>query len=397
MDDAGFLRSALGRRDLLKYAGIAAILAACKKADTGPGSGGAGGDTGQGTTGATGPTATRPTIDEEPGGLQVFDWGGYGDGTYYPKEEKEFLWQAYQTATGDTPEFILFEDDDFGYAKVAAGAVEFDVVHPCAYRFRDWVALDVLQPWDTSLLSNFASLNPTLNAAGNFDGQQYFVVADWGFAAPMYRADKVEPLQDSWDVLWDERYEGKISWWDSVNMLVVAGYYHGVPDPWAMTDDELVQMRDFMASKKHLVRFMWSQSFDLWRAFKQEEVWIGYAWPDVVGYAKTGGFDVVYMEPKEGRTSWYCGFGLAKDSANYHHAHAYVDSWTSTKAAEFLLNYYYYGHTNTGLDLSIISPEIVEAFSLSDPTVLEEPRSHYERPIERRDVYSQYWSEVKAA
>lgn len=395
MDDSGNFRATLGRRDLLKYAGVAAILAACKKADTGNGGGVVGGG-GQGATGATG-AVTRPSIDEEPGGLQVFDWGGYGDGTYYPKEERQFLWKAYETATGDTPQFILFEDDDFGYAKAAAGAVEFDVVHPCAYRFQDWVDLGILQPWDTSLLSNFSSLNSTLNAAGNIGGQQYFVVADWGFAAPLYRADKVEPLQDSWDLLWDERYAGKISWWDSVNMLVVAGYYHGVPDPWNMTDDELAQMRDFMASKKDLVQFMWSQSFDLWRAIKQEEVWIGYAWPDVVGYAKGGGFDVVYMEPKEGRTSWYCGFGLSKDTENYYHAHEYADAWTSVKAAEFLLNFYFYGHTNTALDLSIIAPDIVDAFSLDDPTVLEEPRSHFERPIARRDVYSQYWSEVKAA
>ena len=64
------------------------------------------------------------------------------------------------------------------------------------------------------------------------------------------------------------------------------------------------------------------------------------------------GLDVVYMQPKEGRTSWYCGFGMFADTQNYYHAHAYADSWTSTKAAEFLLNYYAYGHTNTAVDLS---------------------------------------------
>jgi spermidine/putrescine-binding protein len=377
----------IGRRDFLRYSAFATgagLLVACREAET-PAPGGGGSPT------------TRPPLDQEPGGLQVFDWGGYGDGAYYPDKERKFFWQDYTQATGDTPKFTLFEDDDFGYAKAATGATQYDVVHPCAYRFPDWIDLGVLQPWDTSLIPNFASLNPTLEAFGQFDGQQYFVVADWGFAAPLYRADVVEPRQDSWDLLWDDRYAGKISWWDSLNMLVIAGYYHGVPDPWKMTDDELGQMRDFLASKKHLVNFMWSQSFDLWTAFKREEVYIGYSWPDVVGYAKTGGLDVVYMEPKEGRTSWYCGFALSKDTENYHHAHEYVNSWVSVPAAEFLLNWYYYGHTNTDLDLANISPEIVETFSLDDPTILEEPRSHSERWIERRDVYSQYWSEVKAA
>ncbi len=66
------------------------------------------------------------------------------------------------------------------------------------------------------------------------------------------------------------------------------------------------------------------------------------------------------MEPKEGRVSWVCGMGLAKDTQNYFHAHDYVDSWASKKAAEFLMRYYYYGHTNTTADLSVVSPGVVE-------------------------------------
>ena len=381
------------RLDRRGFLGMSAVLAAsglmvaCKKVEEGGG----------GSTGAPGASpSARPPLEEEPGSLQVYDWGGYGDGAYYPKEEYQYLWKQYETETGDTPTFVLFEDDDAGYAKVAAGA-RYDVVHPCAYRFGDWVDLNVLQPWDTSLIPNYASLNPTLEAYGNIDGRQYFVVADWGFAAPMYRADTVQPQEDSWGLLWDDRYEGKISWWDSLNMLVIAAYYHGIADPWAMTDDELVQMRDFLISKKGLVKFFWGQSYDLFRAFKQEEVWIGYAWPDAWTYARGAGFDVVYMEPKEGRTSWYCGFGMFAETQNYHHAHAYVDSWNSVKAAEFLLNYYAYGHTNQAVDLAIISEDIVVAFSLDDPSAVEEPRAHAERPIERRDVYSEYWSEVKAS
>lgn len=381
------------RLDRRGFLGMSAVLAAsglmvaCKKVEEGGG----------GSTGAPGASpSARPPLEEEPGSLQVYDWGGYGDGAYYPKEEYQYLWKQYETETGDTPTFVLFEDDDAGYAKVAAGA-RYDVVHPCAYRFGDWVDLNVLQPWDTSLIPNYASLNPTLEAYGNIDGRQYFVVADWGFAAPMYRADTVQPQEDSWGLLWDDRYEGKISWWDSLNMLVIAAYYHGIADPWAMTDDELAQMRDFLISKKGLVKFFWGQSYDLFRAFKQEEVWIGYAWPDAWTYARGAGFDVVYMEPKEGRTSWYCGFGMFAETQNYHHAHAYVDSWNSVKAAEFLLNYYAYGHTNQAVDLAIISEDIVVAFSLDDPSAVEEPRAHAERPIERRDVYSEYWSEVKAS
>jgi spermidine/putrescine transport system substrate-binding protein len=374
----------MNRRDFLRYTGVtigAGVLAACAEAEQQAPSGDA--------------QARRP-IGEEPGTLQVFDWTGYGNGDFYPAKEKQFLWGDYQKSTGDTPEFILYENDDAGYTKAATGQT-YDVAHPCGYRYQDWVDLGVVQPWDTSLISNFSSLNPKLVEAGVIDGQQYFIPMDWGFIAPLVNLDHVQPEEESFGILFDDRYEGKISWVDTLNMLYIAGYYLEKPNPFDMTDDELTEVRDFLISKKGLVKFLWNQSFDFWQAFKKEEVWIGYSWPDTVGYADSAGMNYLYMEPKEGRVSWVCGFGLFNDTQNYHHAHEYVNSWASTKAAEFLLGYYYYGHTNTEADVSVAPEGVVQALGLDDPTVLEEPQSHPESYIPRRDVYAQIWSEVLAA
>lgn len=374
--------SRLDRRRLFRYAAIlggAGVLAACKRAE----------ETGQ--NGTTGDAVSRPSIEEEPGTLQIYDWDGYGNGTY----GDDALWKPYAKSFPDEePKFIVFKDDDSGYAKVAAGA-RYDLVHPCGYRWQDWVDLGVLQPWDTAEISTFSSLNPSLQEAGMFGGEQYFVASDWGFAAPMWDAQRVEPTEDSWGILWDERYGGRISWWDSLNMLVVAAYFNGVANPWEMTDGELQEMRDFLVSKKKLVRNFWP--IDPTEDFTNGDVWITYAWPSHWVTATGAGIDAVYGNPKEGRTSWYCGFGLFADSENYYHAHEYVAAWTSAKSGLWLLNNYGYGHTNTSLDLSKVDPALVEAFSLDDPTTLEEPTTHVERPIARRDVYQAMWDEVKAA
>jgi spermidine/putrescine-binding protein len=387
-DFGRLFRTGLGRREFLRVTGVmagAGVLAACKKAA-------------KPVTVSPGGTVTRPPVGEEPGNLEVFDWTGYGDDVY----GDAFLWKQYKDTFPDEDlQYTVFKDDDSSYAKVATGR-RFDLAHPCGYRFADWVALQeggapVLQPWDTSLIANYPSLNPKLEAAGLIDGKQYFVVADWGFAAPMYNKDKVEPLEDSWSLLWDERYGGKISWWDSLNMLVVAGYYHGVADPWAMTDPELEDMKDFLIEKKSLVRFMWTGA-EIDQAFKTGDVYIAYAWPSswAVGTFYND-LNLEYMQPKEGRTSWYCGFALFSNTPNYYHAHEYVDAWMGAQSAKWLLENYAYGHTNTTVDLSKLDPQLVETFSLDDPTVLDEPRTHVERPIERRDVYNELWEEVKAA
>jgi spermidine/putrescine transport system substrate-binding protein len=381
------LARGLDRRQLLRAGAMggvsAALLAACKEASSGP-------------AGGSGTSASRPPMGSEPGSLKVFDWSGYGNGDYYVPEEEEFLWAQYSQATGDTPVFTTLKNDDDAYTAIAAGA-RYDVVHPCGYRWEDWVDLGVMVPLDTSLIPNAASLNPKLTETGVIDGEQYFLPLDWGFIAPLVNADHVDYEEESFGILFDDRYEGKISWVDTLNMMVVAAYYLEIPNPWDMTDDELGEVRDFLVSKKHLVKFLWNQSYDFWLAFKKEEVWIGYSWPDTVGYAEGKGMNYRYMDPKEGRISWVCGMGIMADTSNYHHAHAYIDSWASTKAAEFLMAWYFYGHTNTDADMSKIPAAVIDALGLDDPTVLDEPKSHRETHIPRRDVYSSYWGEVLAS
>src|SRR6187200_2611925 len=109
----------LRRRDFMRYAGIAAgagVLASCKKVSSS-------------ASAASG--SARPPIAQEPGGLTVFDWAGYGGGEFYPGKEVQIFTDPYKVATGDTPKFVLFENDDDGYTKVVSGNAPYDVVHPC--------------------------------------------------------------------------------------------------------------------------------------------------------------------------------------------------------------------------------------------------------------------------
>ena len=377
------LQQYFGRRDFLRYAGIVAgagVLAACHKA------------TSTATGGSSTPSA-RPPIGSESGKMEIFDWPGYGDGAY----GDQVLWKSYKTEFPTSKLHYTAFDDDTGYTNVSQG-LTYDIAHPCGYKFPDWVALNILQPWDTSLLTNFPDLNPNLEKAGVFNGKQYFIVADWGFAAPMYRTDKVHPTEDSWSLLWDERYKGKITWWDSLDMLPTAGYANGIPDPYNMTDAEIEQMKQFLIDKKKAVEpLLWTGQTDVDQQMKQEEAWVAYAWPASWVVGEGNGLKLTYMQPKEGRTSWYCGFALFGSTKNYYHAHKYVDAWMSPASGAWLLTNYAYGHTNTKVDLSKVPAATVKAFSLDDPTILQEPKTHIERPIPNRAAYSAAWDEVKSA
>lgn len=365
-----------GRRDFLRYAALAGgagVLAACRKAATPV---------------APGPGVERPSIDEEPGELTVFEWAGY---------ELKPLWRPYAREFADQePNFTFLTSDDQALSKVRAG-FRSDLVHPCIGYINDWVNLGVMQPWDPTLLSNFGSLNPAMVKAGQVDGKQYFMPIDWGFSSPMYNADEVEPEEESWNLFYDERYAGKISWWDSLENLITAGYVQGFPDPWDMTDEELDFVKNFLIEKKHVVRNFWSSQTDMDHDFAAGNIWITYAWGGSFTAAKAKGINAVYTEPKEGRLAWVCGFMLFAETENYYHAHEFVDAWASEQTAGWIIPNYAYGHSNTNVDLSEVDPELIEVFKLDDPSALEEPNAHIDRYIPRRQLYNQIWDEVKAA
>lgn len=374
----------LGIGALLAGAGV---LAGCGTGEKEGGEAAAAQETVETPTSTSVAVETIPPIEEEPGDLLVFEWAGY---------EVPDLYQPYLKAGYAQPTFQFLTNDDQAVTKVRAG-FQPDVVHPCIGHARDYVAFELAQPWDPALLSNLPSLNPAIIQASQIDGEQYMLPLDWGFSAPLYRADKVEPKEDSWNLFYDERYAGKISWWDDDYNLIIAGYVHGFADPFDMTDEELETVKRFLTEKKKLVRQFWTSQTDMENDMAGGNVWISYAWPSSWVNLKKKGLDVVYMEPKEGRIAWFCGLMLLKDTPNYRHAHAFADAWASPESAVWLISNYAYGHTNTAIDLSKVDQELVKAFKLDDPTALQEPNAHVDRYIPRRKRYSEVWSDVRAA
>ena len=112
-------------------------------------------------------------------------------------------------------------------AKLHTG-LKVDLFRPYVGWVKYFAQSGLVQPWDPKLISNFKHLNPFMVKAGQFGGKQYGIPDDWGFDAILYRTDKVTPKSKSWGLIFDDRYKGKISWFDDLGMLTVAGLYLGV-------------------------------------------------------------------------------------------------------------------------------------------------------------------------
>ena len=337
--------------------------------------------------------AAQFQLDAESGRLQVLDWAGYGNDGGQP------MFAAYVKAhPNNKPQFTYMTNEADALAKLHAG-LKPDLFRPYVGWVKYVATSGLVQPRDTSKISNFKHLNPFMIKAGQYGGKQYGIPEDWGFDAVLYRSDKVKPKAKSWGLLYDERYKGKIAWFDDpVENLTIAGLIFGFKDPWNQTDAELKQSQQFLISKKHLVRTIWSSETDLWQLFGSGDVWIALAWPNDWVQMKKKGLPVVYMHPSVGKQkpiAWVGMFMLLNGTPRPNLAHAYVDAWSSAKSGKWLEDNYGYGHSNTLARPS--SSDLLRALQLTNPHAVGLPNAYLDRDVPRRAVYAKLWEEVKAA
>jgi spermidine/putrescine-binding protein len=358
------------RRDILKLAAVA---------------GGAGL-----VGGRLGAAAAAPfRFGAESGRLQVLDWAGYGnDGG------QSMFAQYVAKHPQNKPQFTYMTNEADALAKIQAG-FKPDLFRPYVGWVKYFATSGLVEPWDTSKLSNFKSLNPFMVKAGQYGGKQYGIPDDWGFDAILYRTDKVKPKARSWGLLFDERYKGRIAWFDDLNMLTMAGLYLRFKDPWNQSDAQLKQSQQLLMSKKKVARLIWSSETNLWEAFGSGDIWIAYAWPNDWVQMKKKGLPVVYMHPREKPIAWVGMFMLLKDTSRPDLAHAYVDAWSSVRSAKWLEDNYGYGHANTKARPS--SSDLLHALQLTNPRAVTLPNAYLDRDIPRRAVYAKAWEEVKAS
>jgi spermidine/putrescine transport system substrate-binding protein len=381
----GLLGSTMGRRAMLRYMGYATllggtgVLAACRADTEEPGGGGAASPT----------SSARPPIEEEPGVLTIHEWAGF---------EAKWIWKDYAKAGYPEPKYTFLTNTEGVIAKTQAG-LEWDITHPENGYIQDYLNMGVLQPWDTSLIENWADLNPVLEQHGEIDGQQYEVVTDWGYSGVLIRTDEVDPSINSYSYLFDDALKGHIGWFDTPWVIQQAAMVLGV-DPartFDMSDDELEEAKQYAISKAGNVYTIWVDYTTMWDDVRQGNLWATYAWPDAYAALKAD-VPVQYIRPKEGCLSWAEGLVLRADTENYHHAHEYANAWTSVETGTRLTSTWGYGHANTKIDLSVMDEDVVEVFGLDDPeTNLSEPNSYFDRYQPERDKYNRAWDEVKAS
>ncbi|SLN49102.1 Spermidine/putrescine-binding periplasmic protein precursor [Roseovarius litorisediminis] len=289
---------------------------------------------------ATTPLATRMATAAAEDQGTFFTWGGYD----IPE-----LFVPYKEKYGELPNFATFGGSEEALTKMRGGYV-VDVSHPCNAGIPRWIASGLFQPIDTSRLSNWADVMPELyNLKGNIvDGKPYLAPFDWGQTSITYRTDLFElEGEESWDMLWDERYKGRLgslasggdAWW-------CGAIKAGVSMEDIATPEAFEKIAAVMRAQRPLIRLYTDDTTTLEQALASGEMVAAMTWNSSATTLKSEGVPVKFADPKEGALTWVCGLMIHKDAPNLDRAYDIIDSLLSVESGKFMINDYGYGHSN---------------------------------------------------
>jgi spermidine/putrescine transport system substrate-binding protein len=318
-----------------------------------------------------------------------FTWEGYNDPGFHP---------AYTAKYKAEPEGPVFGDAEEALTKVRSG-FKVDMVHPCNLDLKRWTEAGILQAIDTTRLTNWENLFGSLKKlpyAQDDKGQQFFVPVDWGNTSILYRPDLFDAKEESWTMLWDERYSGQLSMSaDATEAVPIAGIVAGAKNPFNMTDEELAKAKALLVKQKPLMRFYWDSNSTVEQALASGELVASTGWNSSVVTLKSQGVNVKFANPKEGIMSYCCGLVLTKDAPHPEKAYDLINAMTAPEAGKWLIETQGYGHSNAK------SFDLVEEKILAERGLPKDPSEFFangifQEPILQADRVLKLFEEVKA-
>jgi len=216
---------------------------------------------------------------------------------------------------------------------------------------------DLLAPIDDKNIPNLKNIGSefkdTVFNAKNIYGVPY----SWGTTGMLVNK-KFIPNADSWDVLWNKKYTGKICMLsDPAEVIGAAAKYLGLPLV-PQSVEQMNQVRDALLAQKSITQGYCDYTTASDGAVSGE-FWAVEEWSGTAATAIMENSDLSYVIPKEGGASWFDMFAVPKNAKNKYTAEAFLNYLNRPEVNAKNVEYVLYASCNEGAK-EFISKDILD-------------------------------------
>jgi len=258
------------------------------------------------------------------GAKGTFNWMTWSD-HYLPEQLEE---AAAMHGIKTTP--TLFSDNSEAFLKVQqVGGKQLDLVSGDALWVKKYYEEGLIDAFDLDSLATAKYLHPVVKEFTWWQAGSNYLAFPFGWSpVPIaYNPKYVDPAPDSWEVLWDPKYKGKLAMeLQPFDVMAMMGKSLGIQDAFNMTEEQIAQAKQQLIDlKPSLLKFV-EQNTELVTLMADETIWfctVNLGMEDRVKDA--GGPEVKSFIPKEGTIGWMDGEMMVKDGSNHDVAWNYLD------------------------------------------------------------------------
>lgn len=278
--------------------------------------------------------------------VNVYNWGEYiSDG----EEGSMDVVSEFERLTGAKVNYTNFESNENMYSKLSGGGVSYDVIAPSDYMIERLIDEDMLLPLDYNNIPNIELINEKYQHL-YFDPEQLYTVCfNVGTTVLIYNKTMVESEPESWDVLWDEQYRGKVLMFNNPRDAFAIAQARLSQDFNTINEDEWIKAAELLAEQRDKVSpvYVMDEVFNLMES--GEYAFATYYAGDYLLMLENNE-DLGYCYPQEGVNEFYDAFCVPKCSQNKRGAEAFINFMHEPQVAFENCEYIYYHSPNVTVE-----------------------------------------------
>lgn len=322
--------------------------------------------------------------------VNVYNWGEYiSDGS----DGSMDVVKEFERLTGAKVNYTNFESNENMYSKLSGGGVSYDVITPSDYMVERLIDEDMLLPLDYDNIPNMKYIRDDCKNLYYDPDQKYTVCFNTGTTVLIYNKKLVKEKPDSWSVLWDEQYKGKVLMFNnSRDAFAIAQALLGQSlnttseEDWQKAAELLAEQRDKVSPV-----YVMDEVFNLMES--GEYAFATYYAGDYVLMSENND-DLGFCFPKEGVNSFYDAFCIPKYTQNKKGAEAFINFMEEPEVAYHNEEYIYYASSNK----EVQNNENSSLFGNEAVYPAEVPKSQCFKNLPQNilELQNDLWSKVKS-
>ena len=323
--------------------------------------------------------------------INVYNWGQYiSDGTDGYLDVNT----AFTEATGIEVNYMTFDTNESLYTKLKTGGSSYDIIVPSDYMAGRLIDEGLVQKLDFSNIPNYQYINEAYKNTAYDPDNEYSVPYTWGTVGVIYNKKYVDEADiGSWDLLWNEKYAGKILMFDNNrDAFAIAesrlGYSLNTTDSVALT-----ACAELLKQQKPVVQqYVMDQIFD---KMTREEAWIApYYAGDYLTMLEDNP-DLGFFFPQEGFNLFIDCLMIPSSAEHKAEAEAYINFLLSPEVCGENLDYLGYSAPEDAakeyMDPEVSSSEI----AYPSAETLARSEAFLYLPTESNQLMDSLWLDVK--